>query len=261
MKHGDVESENYGWTKRCVQVSIFSLFMLGGAASEAGSATFSTTNIQYLHGNKYELGDESRSIVTLEHVDAWKYGDNFFFVDITNPDRQGSSTGTEFYGEISPRLSLSALTGKKMSAGIIKDTLITTTIEMGDAGSGFHNYLYGLAIDLAIPNVPVAQVNYYIRNEIASGNDLGNQITLVWLAPFNLGPAAMTFEGFFDYAWGNDPKEDNIVSGPRLLLDIGKFFDAPGQLQGGIEYQIWRNKFGVKDVNENVPQFMLKWIL
>lgn len=261
MKYQDVVSSDLAVTKQCAQLGLLLSVMLSSVASQAGSATFSSTNFQYLHGNKYELGDKSRSIITLEHVDAWKYGDNFFFVDITNPDRHGSATGTEFYGEISPRLSLSALTGKKLSAGIIKDTLITTTVEIGDSGSGFHNYLYGLAIDLAIPNVPVAQINYYARNEVASGNDLGSQITLVWLAPFNLGPAAMTFEGFFDYAWGNDPKEDNIVAGPRLLLDIGHFFGAPGQLQGGVEYQIWRNKFGVKDVDENVPQFMLKWIL
>jgi hypothetical protein len=29
----------------------------------------------------------------------------------------------------------------------------------------------------------------------------------------------------------------------------------------GIEYQIWRNKFGIRGVNEGVPQAMVKWIL
>lgn len=227
-------------------------------SAQAGSATFSSTNIQYLYGNDYELGDETRSIITLEHVNAWKYGDNFFFVDITNPNRIGDQTGTEFYGEVSPRLSLSAISGKQLSAGIIKDVLITTTMEVGDAGSGFHNYLYGLAIDLNI--LPVAQINYYVRNEINSATDLGNQITLVWLAPFSLGPLDMSFEGFFDYAWGNDPSEDNIVAGPRLLVDVGKFFGAPQSLQAGIEYQYWKNKFGIDGVNENCPQAMVKWI-
>jgi len=236
------------------------LGLLVSVGADAGSASFSTTNIQYLYGTQYELGDDTRSIVTLEHVNAWKYGDNFFFVDITNPDRTGEITGTEFYGEISPRLSLSALTGMKLSGGIIKDTLITATLEMGDAGSGFHNYLYGLAVDLNVPHVPVFQVNYYVRNEIGAGTDLGSQLTLVWLAPFDLGPTTWSFEGFLDYAMGNDPREDNLLAGPRLLLDVGKLWGAPGALQAGLEYQVWRNKFGIKDVDEDVAQAMLKWI-
>lgn len=227
---------------------------------QAGSAVWSSTNIQYLHGSDYVLGDETRSIITLEHVNAWKYGDNFFFVDITNPDRKGSSTGTNFYGEISPRLSLYSMMGKKPGEGLLKDVLITTTAEIGDAGTGFHNYLYGLAVDLNIPHVPVFQINYYVRNEIGAGSDTGSQVTIVWLAPFSLGPTKWSFEGFFDYAFGNDPKEDNIITGPRLLIDVGNFFGAEGQLQAGVEYQIWRNKFGIKDVDEDVAQAMVKWI-
>ncbi len=221
----------------------------------AGAANFSTTNIQYLVGNDYELGDKSRSIITLEHVNAWKYGDDFFFVDITNANRSGNSTQTQFYGEISPRFSLSAITGANMSFGIVKDILITTTLE---AGGGFHNYLYGVAVDLNI--LPVFQINYYIRNEITAPTDLGSQLTLVWLAPFNAGPVSFVFEGFLDYAWGNKPSEDNLITGPRFLVDVGKAWGAPGTLQAGIEYQIWRNKFGIDGVDEDVPQAMVKWI-
>lgn len=221
----------------------------------AGAATFSTTNIQYLVGNNYELGDKSRSIVTVEHVNAWKYGDNFFFVDIQNPNRTGTNSQTALYGEISPRFSLSALTGQPMSFGVVKDILITTTLE---AGNGFHNNLYGVAVDLNI--LPVFQINYYIRNEISAGTDLGSQLTLVWLAPFEAGPVSMVFEGFLDYAWGLSPSKDNIITGPRLLADVGKMWGAPGTLQAGVEYQIWRNKFGIDGVNEDVPQLMVKWI-
>lgn len=239
---------------------LIAMAVTGPVETQAGSAKWSSTNIQYLYGDNYELGDETRSIVTLEHVNGWKYGDNFFFVDITNPDRTGDQTGTEFYGEISPRLSILSLLGKEPGTGLIKDYLITTTLEMGDAGSGFHNYLYGLAIDLNVPHVPVFQINYYVRNEIGAGSDLGSQLTLVWLAPFKLGSTSWSFEGFLDYAAGNDPKEDNLLTAPRLLLDVGKFFGAEGQFQAGLEYQIWRNKFGIKDVDEDVAQAMVKWI-
>ena len=234
-------------------VALMSMFTAN--AVSAGAATFNTTNIQYLVGNNYELGDKSRSIITLEHVNAWKYGDNFFFVDIENPNRTGASTQTGLYAEISPRFSLGALTGQPLSFGPVKDVLITTTLE---AGNGFHNNLYGIAVDLNI--LPVFQINYYLRNQIGAGTDLGNQLTLVWLAPFDAGPVSMVFEGFFDYAWGLSPSKDNIITGPRLLADVGKLWGAPGTLQAGIEYQVWRNKFGIDGVDEDVPQLMVKWI-
>ncbi len=229
-------------------------------AAQAGSAQWSSTNIQYLHGTNYELGDDTRSIVTLEHANGWKYGDNFFFVDITNPDRDGENTGTEFYGEISPRLSFSKISGRDLSFGIVQDFLITTTVEIGDAGSGFHNYLYGLAVDLKLPGFAFFQVNWYVRNEVTAGTDLGQQVTLVWLVPFSIGPVDFAFEGFLDYAYGNDPSEDNLLTAPRLLVDVGKFFGAPGALQAGVEYQIWRNKFGIDGIDEDVAQLMVKWV-
>ena len=243
--------------KQIRRMSVFIIFVLIASPALAGSSIWSSTNIQYLKGTSYELGDDDRSIITLEHVNGWKYGDNFFFVDITNPDREGDATVTEFYGEISPRFSLSAMSGKDMKMGVMKDFLITTTLEVGQ---GFHNYLYGLAVDLDLPSFKVFQINWYIRNEITAQTDLGQQVTLVWLLPFDMGSTSWVFEGFFDYAYGLDPAEDNIITGPRLLLDVGKFFDAPGTLQAGVEYQIWRNKFGIDGVDEDVAQAMVKWI-
>lgn len=231
----------------------------------AGSAKWSSTNIQYLYGTNYEPifdnGDETHSIVTLEHVNGWAYGDNFFFVDITNPDHTGDETGTEFYAEISPRFSFSKISGKDLSFGIVEDVLITTTEEIGDS---FHTYLYGAAVDLKLPGFKFFQFNWYVRNEITAKTDTGQQITLVWLVPFAVGSADFAFEGFVDYAYGLDsdaaPTENNTIAAPRLLLDVGKFFGSPGELQAGVEYQIWRNKFGIDGIDENVAQAMVKWI-
>ena len=241
---------------------------LASQGALAGAAKWSSTNIQYLYGSTYSaIGvdgegklmatDVSSSVITLEHVNGWKYGDNFFFIDITNSDRGDPNKPTSYYGEISPRLSLSQLTGMDMSAGIIKDVLFTSTMEIGQ---GFHNNLYGIAIDLTIPHTPVAQINYYIRNEVGEGKDAGSQVTLVWLTPFALGSVDFAFEGFLDYAFGMDHAEDNLITAPRLLVDVGKAWGAPGTLQVGIEYQIWRNKYGLKDIDEDVAQAMVKWI-
>lgn len=229
-------------------------------AANAGTANFATTNIQYLYGTSYELGDETRSIVTLEHANAWKYGDNFFFVDITNPDRDGKATKTGHYVEISPRLSFGKMTGRDLSAGIFKDVLLAGTVEIPDSPAA-RKYLYGLGVDLNLPGFRFFQVNTYIRNSSEGGVDTGQQVTLAWNRPFSIGSVHFSFEGFFDYAWGEDPLEDNIITAPRLLVDVGALFGAkPGQLQAGIEYQIWRNKFGIDGIDEDVAQTMIKWI-
>ncbi len=234
------------------------VFFLATTASFAqADARWSSTNLQYHYGTDYELGDEERTLITLEHASGWKYGDNFFFVDITNPDRTGTLTQTSWYGEISPRLSFGKMTGKDLSAGIIQDVLLTSTMEMGE---GFHTYLYGVAVDLKLPKFNFFQINWYVRNEVTFGTDLGQQITLAWGMPFEIGKAKFSFEGFFDYAWDVGPSEDNIVTQPRLLLDVGSLFDSPGVFQAGIEYQIWKNKFGIDGVDESFPELMVKWI-
>ncbi|MFP5465076.1 MAG: outer membrane protein OmpK [Gammaproteobacteria bacterium] len=245
------------------------------AAANAGSALFATTNIQYLHGANYAdfnpdggfSHDDESSIVTIEHFNVWKYGDNFLFVDITNPDGEGDAFGTttegdgSFYAEISPRLSIGKIFfDKELSSGIVKDLLFTSTLEIPESPVE-QTWLYGLAVDLNLPKFQFFQVNWYMRDNQASGIDTGQQVTLVWALPFKLGPVPLVFEGFFDYAWGEDPLQDNIITAPRLLVDVGDLMGVgAGKLQAGVEYQIWRNKFGIDDMDEDVAQAMVKWI-
>lgn len=258
-------------------VSALALAVAGSmapATANAGSAEFATTNIQYLHGTNYAdfnpnggfSHDDESGIVTIEHLNVWKYGDNFIFVDITNPDGEGDGFGTtgktsgSFYAEISPRLSLGKILGKDLSWGLIQDVLFTSTLEIPESPVK-QTWLYGAAVDLKLPGFQFFQVNWYIRDPQQSGIDTGQQITLAWGAPFKLGPVPMMFEGFFDYAWGVDPLKDNIITAPRLLVDVGDLMGVgAGKLQAGVEYQIWRNKFGISGMDEDVAQAMIKWI-
>lgn len=239
----------------------------------AGIAQWSSTNLQLLYGDthqsiffngdtgKLDSVDDVRSVITWEHVNGWKYGDNFMFVDITNADRT-NETATSYYGEISPRLSIGKMAGVALNKGMLNDVLLTTTAELGE---GFRAFLYGVAVDLNLPGFSFFQFNYYIRNDVEvfggpSPNDTGSQITLVWLVPFTVANTSWAFEGFFDYAFDVDPAEDNIITAPRLLLDVGEFFGEKGAVQAGFEYQIWRNKFGIDGIDEDVLQAMVKFI-
>lgn len=236
----------------------------------ARAADWSTTELQFQYGkldNAFAPGSQNTPILTLQHASGWKYGDNFFFVDITNPFGKGDGFGTTaetsaaYYAELSPRLSLGNIfAGHELSAGIVKDVLFTATLEIPESPVE-QTLLYGLAVDLKLPGLQFFQFNWYIRDSQDSDIDSGQQITLVWGAPFKLGPVPMVFEGFFDYAWGEDPLEDNIITAPRLLVDVGGLAGwGENKLQVGVEYQIWRNKFGIDGMDEDVPQAMVKWI-
>ena len=247
------------------------LCILASGDALAGIAQWSSTNLQLLYGDSYQSiyfddtgahsVDDVRSVITVEHVNGWKYGDNFMFFDITNADRT-TETATNYYGEISPRLSFGKMTGVNMNHGLLNDVLITTTAEIGE---GFRSNLYGLAVDLNLPGFAFFQFNYYVRNDVElmggpAPNDTGSQITLVWLVPFDIGSTVWAFEGFVDYAYDVDPGEDNIIAGPRLLMDVGELFGEKGAVQAGVEYQIWRNKFSIDGIDEDVVQAMVKFI-
>lgn len=108
-------------------------------------------------------------ILTLEWSNGWTYGDDFVFVDITN-FVQGDNT---VYGEWSPRLSLSKITGKDFSLGPIQDVLLSGTVELGE---GISNYLIGGAIDHAIPSFNFFQVNGYLRENPELSGPLGKSL-------------------------------------------------------------------------------------
>lgn len=272
-------------SRLCTRLALL-LLACSALPAHAGSALFGTTNVQYLYGTRYadfstrKPGDfqesDEASVITIEHFDVWKYGDNFFFVDITNAEREGDDFATPFigaprgfgayYGELSPRLSFPKMLGSKLELGPIVDLLLSFNLEIPSEGVE-QTFLYGLAADFKVPGFQFVQLNFYERNAQSAALETGFQVTVVWGAPFKIGPVDFRFEGFFDYAWGEDPKtpggryQDNIITAPRFLIDAGGLFGSPGVVQAGVEYQIWKNKFGIDGMDEDVPQAMVKWIL
>ncbi|HBR97832.1 MAG TPA: DUF5020 domain-containing protein [Gammaproteobacteria bacterium] len=230
-------------------------------APVAHAAVWNSSNVQLLSGDGYELGEEKRTILTYENALGWAYGDSFIFIDVTEP----TSEGTTYYSEWSPRFSFGKIAGKDLSFGIVKDVMLATTLEMGN---GVSATLIGIGLPLDLPGFAFANVNVYARDSqrdfAAEQTESGGQVTLTWKRPFAIGPTNWSFEGFMDYAFGEDggsnPKEDNIVAAPRLLLDVGSLWGKPGVLEAGIEQQVWRNKFGIDGIDEDVTQAMVKWI-
>jgi len=211
------------------------------------------TNLQILKGNRYELGPRERHVFTFEHVSVWEFGDNFFFFDVSNPDQEETS----LYGEYAPSLSLGKIFGRDLSFGAIKDLRLTAGFEFG---KGYRTFLYGAGVDLALPRFTFFKAKLCAR-DTADVEGVTWQATLIWLAPLHFRSAKFLFGGFADFAGREGQRASNQLTAPQFLLDVGSFWGRPGSFFAGIEYQYWRNKFGVRGVTENAAQAMVRFNL
>lgn len=220
---------------------LFSLLftLLGQEAWAKGEKNDSFTNFQVLLGNGYKLGDQKRTIFTFEHASSWARGENFFFFDVTEPNEEG----TGVYGEYSPSFALT------------KDLSLAATFEMG---SGVRNKLYGLMWKPKVPHMTYFKVFPLLRDN-PSQRGVTYQVTLAWHSFFSIFQQTFVFTGFADFAGHEGSLKSNQLIVPQLLWNANIESEAPSPLYFGVEYQYWKNKYGVEGVTESVPQLMMKW--
>lgn len=237
-------------------------------STQANPFAWSATEIQYLHGDDYQMpynpNDVSRSIITLSHADGWALGRNFFFMD-TLVSEQGEPSQTDLYGEFYSSLSLSKMTGKDLAYGVFKDLNLTVAVNAGENldsdSSGTRIILYGFTVDFNLPGFQLFTVDF-LRHDILEPVSLGSswQITPVWQFPFTVFGTYWSLEGFADFIGpkGSD-YAGNVLAQPQIRLDVGDFWGISNRLYIGIEYQYWNNKFGIKGLQESLPQALLLW--
>ena len=234
----------------CVLASFFSMPVMAWQPFE-----WSSSNIQLLYGGGFILGEEARTTVTVEHVHGWKYGSNFFFVDMYHND------GFEVYAEVYSYLSLKKISGADVSVGPIQDFSLAGGINISNrpAGGNFQAYLVGGSFDLANQYFDYLQLDVMAYKEDGVPS-WGVQVTPVWSFPFAIGPTTFKFRGFIDIKDGKTNALGNftMLAQPQLLLDIGDLAGWQSEtLYIGTEYSYWLNKFGVEGANESAWQGVL----
>ena len=225
---------------------IFTLFFLFQSSCFA-------LNISVFQGNNYQTGNKQAMTLRFDQGNAWRYGDSFFFFDVTNPDQNGTS----IYGEWQPRLSLSKITGKSIAFGPVSDVLLASEINVN--GVNGRAYLYGLGVNLSVPHFTFVKLNAYVRDD-ANLPDKTYQVSLTWLSKFVINDRlVVNFAGFIDDAGKESTKSANLLIKPRLMLDLGRLWQAPKNLYLGVQYVYWKNKLGIKGLTESMPEVMLTW--
>ncbi len=236
----------------------FLILFLIGVQNVAYAFDWTSSNLQVLYGNDFELGDRSRTTVTVEHAHGWKYGSNFFFVDTISRN----DIGVEVYAEVYSYLSLSKISGRKIGFGPINDISVLAGLNISNKpeNDNFKAYLTGISFDLGNPWFDYLQLDIAGYKDDSVSGKYGLQFTPVWSIPFQIADVKFKFRGFTDFRTGNTNSSGNfhILSQPQMLLDAG---DLAGwksdKVYIGVEYMYWYNKYGLDGVEESTVQGMI----
>ena len=261
-----------------------SLVVILACAAGAHAADWSDTSVSYRHvakesafvvdpaGNKVDV---AKNIVALTHISGYKYGTNFFNIDVlksdsNNPAHGSSSGAQEVFAIYRHDLSLSAVSGTSLKFGPIKDVSLTAGFNAGskndDNGASPRALVIGPTLQFALPagflNVGLQAYKESNNSAFNGGKqnfDTAAQLNAAWGIPFNAGIPA-NFKGFLSVTGkkglGNpaaaaDTKAETLLNA-LVMFDVGSLAGKKDVFYAGVGYEYWNNKFGN---DERAPGF------
>jgi hypothetical protein len=246
---------------------------LGAAAvalsTVAGAAEWSDTSIGMRRGSKFREpfnpNEISKNIFNLTHVSGYKYGTNFFNVDMLNSDDKdpstvGGSGAQEAYVVYRNTVSFSKLAGKEYKFSGVRDIGGTFGVDWNaknDVGyaSKKRMFVFGPTLMMAVPGflnlsaLVLKESNAPVGHPTRYDYKTHPALSAAWGIP--IGASPFSFEGFMlvigpkgKDEFGADTKTETNFDG-QIMLDVGRVMGgAKGTFKVGLEYQYWKNKFG-----------------
>ncbi|WP_085316556.1 hypothetical protein [Derxia lacustris] len=252
---------------------------LACSAGGAFAADWSDTFIGYTYGPQMRQpgSDEfvTKNIFTLQHVSGYKYGVNFFNVDMlksdTNNPAKGPTIGQpskrgaqEVYVVYQNTLSFNSLTNSKsFTAGPIADLGLQLGFDfnsMNDTfGAGLIKLIGGPKVTLAVPGLLQFGLLYYkeYNNNGFSGQnvdfDAALRLSSVWSFNFDAGlPSVIK-------GWATYTGQKGFNTLPETwfetsyLVDVGTLAGQPKTFYAGVGYQYINHKFGTNTHSTGIP--------
>ena len=248
---------------------------VAAVAAPAFAADWSDTSMGYRTGSKYaepfNSSDIKKNILDLNHASGYKYGSNFFNVDLLLSDKNdpagaGSANGAaEVYIVYRNTLEYGKLTGKPMKMGPIKDIGAVLGFDANaktDAGynSKKRMLVAGGTLMMDVPgflNIGLvalwesnAPYNTFSKTSTPRYTyDTHPMLTAAWAIPLP-GGLPLTFEGFANFIASKGKNEFGVNTAAETNVDMQVMYDLSSLVGGknsfklGVEYQYWKNKFG-----------------
>ncbi len=249
---------------------------VAAVAAPAFAADWSDTSMGFRTGTKFaepfNPNAIEKNILNLNHVSGYKYGSNFFNVDLLLSDKKdpagaGSANGaSEVYIVYRNTLEYGKLTGKPMKMGPIKDIGAVLGFDANaktDAGynSKKRMLVAGGTLMMDVPgflNIGLvalwesnAPYNTFSKTSTPRYTyDTHPMLTAAWAIPLP-GGLPLTFEGFANFIASKGKNEFGVNTAAETNVDMQVMYDLSGlfgagknTLKLGVEYQYWKNKFG-----------------
>ena len=261
---------------------VLASILLAACVSQAQASEWSDTFIGYRYGTSFRepanTNEIAKNIFSLTHASGYKYGTNFFTVDMLKSDSNDPASGAfqganpggaqEVFAVYRHTLSFSKVSGSSMKFGPVRDVGAVLGFDFSskndDFGARVRRPLGGLSVSLDVPgfwNVGVLYQGERNHNGIVPliGNPPGMtsdvhfkntwRLETSWSIPFHAGIPAK-FGGFLNYVApkGNDgfgaATKAELLTEVSVLFDVGSLAGQKDTFYAGVGYQYWRNKFG-----------------
>jgi len=259
-----------------VIVFILMLLFVAVTTGPVDSADWNITEVQHQFGtlqtpNFAGDGESGTHSITLQHASGWKYGENFFFLDLINSD-ESSFNDADIYSEWYPAFSLTRLSGRNPRKGPLREISVLSGLNFG-ASPKVIKLLPGIRLSLNLPNFAFANLDLMAYLDFSEGLGRGGApsedhafiVDFNWALPIRIGSAEFSIEGHVEYVAERDNELGNTVSWhllgqPQFRIDLGQALGiASGRLFAGTEIQFWINKLGDPQTDEFVPQSLVVW--
>jgi nucleoside-specific outer membrane channel protein Tsx len=261
-------------SKKRILGTVFAVAAACGSMA-AGAAEWSDTSIGYRYGTKFAepfgRSDITKSIYSLTHVSGYKYGTNFFNVDLLQSDNKdpqsaASNVGAqEAYVVYRHTLDIGKISGKDLKWGVVRGWGATIGFDWNAKNDAGYNskkrmFVAGPTVMFDVPgflNVSLLALNesnapYSTFSGVSTPRytyKTHAMLTAAWGIPIASLP--VSFEGFMniigpkgrDEFGGSTATETNFDG--QIMVDVGAIAGGPkGTFKLGLEYQWWKNKFG-----------------
>ena len=236
--------------------------------------SFSVSNINARYGWTFRepviAEDVPKHILTFENTAAGRWWSSYLFVDVLRSWSEADANAKEVYGEWYPTVSLRALSGRERSKGILGDVGLTVGLNTGVRSTGPSPFvvLPGLTFSLNVPGFDFVSINTlaYIDRGRFQGQPTdctatAFQVTPSWSLPISAGKTTLKVNGFVDFTTRHANCEAQILTTPRVMLDLSAYWQKPGVLYVGFDWLYWHNKYGISGLKDNIVLPVVVWVL
>jgi nucleoside-specific outer membrane channel protein Tsx len=245
-------------------------------AGAANAADWSDTAISLRYGTSFaepydnnadgSRVDIKKEIVGFTHVSGYKYGSNFFNVDLLISDNKDPGGGTpgnpgaqEAYVVYRHTLDLGKVSGGGFKAGPMRGLGITAGFDANAKNDGYASkkrmFVIGPTVMIDVPGF--LNVSALVFDESNSPAGLPSRyhykdhgaLEVDWGIP--IGALPLSFNGYALYIGSKGKNEFGGSTSPETHIDATLMLDAGAAMGSlkktfmvGLEYEYWRNKFG-----------------